>query len=148
MLYRLCSICHKKVPVNAKCRCEIERDKKRTRIYDKTIRRSKDNVMYDRFYHSDAWINLRDAIRRKYNGLCVKCLIDYKKIKELEFIHHIKPIKECWEERLDEDNCIALCHDCHKEVHISLENDGTEANIKKMQELNEVYEQKYTPGEV
>ena len=38
-------------------------------------------------------------------------------IKEAKEIHHIIPIEEDWSKRLDYDNLIALCSDCHNAQH-------------------------------
>lgn len=71
---------------------------------------------YNSFYCSREWQQLRQTKWVAENGLCEIC----KKqgiIKEAREIHHIEPITENWNKRLDYDNLIALCSDCHNAIH-------------------------------
>jgi hypothetical protein len=38
-------------------------------------------------------------------------------IRRAVCVHHIKELKDYPEERLDDDNLISLCHECHDKVH-------------------------------
>jgi 5-methylcytosine-specific restriction protein A len=50
------------------------------------------------------------------NGLCEHCL---KKgiVRAGREVHHIIPIEEDWNKRLDIDNLVLLCPDCHNAEH-------------------------------
>ena len=71
---------------------------------------------YSQFYNSVQWHELRNFKWQESNGLCEKC---YKQgiIKASREIHHIVPIEVDWSKRLDYDNLIALCSDCHNAEH-------------------------------
>ena len=87
---------------------EAQRDKQYDQYYDRHIRdqRSKD------FYNSPEWAaaRLMVLIRDKY--LCQVCLRE-KRITHTMTVHHIIPIREAWERRLDLDNMEATCPACH-----------------------------------
>lgn len=81
----------------------------------------KDNYhsKYNSFYCSREWQQLRQAKWVAENGLCELC----KKqgiIKEAREIHHIVPIEKDWSKRLDYDNLLALCSDCHNQQHLRI----------------------------
>ena len=72
------------------------------------------------FYHSPAWRKCRAAYLRKAGGLCERCLQSGRYKPAIE-IHHITELNE---ENVKDasiaygfDNLMALCHDCHNEVH-------------------------------
>lgn len=71
---------------------------------------------YSQFYNSVQWHTLRNRKFYDANGLCELC---YKEgiIKEAREIHHIVPINENWNKRLDYENLIALCPSHHQEMH-------------------------------
>lgn len=71
---------------------------------------------YNAFYTSKQWQRLRQQKFQDANGLCERCL---KKgiVRAGKEVHHIVPIDKDWEKRLDYDNLILLCNDCHNEMH-------------------------------
>ena len=71
---------------------------------------------FDKFYQSKEWQQLRQAKWCQADGLCELCRKNGI-IKEAKEIHHIIPIAEAWSKRLDYDNLIALCSDCHNAQH-------------------------------
>lgn len=74
------------------------------------------NDRFASFYNSKQWRSLRQAKWDAVDGLCELCK---KKgiIREAIDIHHIVPIAEDWSKRLDYDNLLALCKDCHNQMH-------------------------------
>lgn len=52
----------------------------------------------------------------KRNPLCVRCK-EQDRLTPAEVVHHIKPVAERPDLRLDPANCMALCHDCHEIIH-------------------------------
>lgn len=71
---------------------------------------------YNSFYQSNEWQNLRNRKFLDADGMCELC---YKNgIKKCgKEVHHIIPIEEDWNKRLDYDNLILLCSDCHNAQH-------------------------------
>lgn len=71
---------------------------------------------FDKFYQSKEWQQLRQVKWVAENGLCELCRKNGI-IKEAKEIHHVEPITENWSKRLDYDNLVALCSDCHNAQH-------------------------------
>lgn len=119
-LMKLCR-CNKKIDYNkkycSKCEKEVEKEKRdRVRRYDKEVRNNDSNKKYTDFYNSKAWRALSEVIRRKYNGLCVMCLLERDEVVDSDVVHHIEELKKRWDLRLVEDNMIPLCHCCHNSI--------------------------------
>lgn len=68
------------------------------------------------FYNSREWKILRDMKYCDSDGLCEKCR-KQGKISAGVDVHHIVPIEKDWNKRLDYDNLILLCKECHNEIH-------------------------------
>lgn len=71
---------------------------------------------YNSFYNSPAWKQLRAERWVSADGLCEMCR-EKGIVRKADEIHHIVPIEDDWSKRLDFDNLIALCKDCHNEQH-------------------------------
>lgn len=71
---------------------------------------------YDSFYQSKEWSLLRNQKFYDADGLCELCRKNGI-IKEAKEVHHIVPIEIDWSKRLDYDNLLALCSDCHNLQH-------------------------------
>lgn len=77
--------------------------------------------VYETVYNTSKWKNLRHAYYIQH-PLCELCLKE-DIIKPTEEIHHIIPIltgKTQWEKEslaFDSNNLIALCKECHKNIH-------------------------------
>lgn len=71
---------------------------------------------YKDFYNSSEWKSLRNYKFGQANGLCEHCL---KKgiVRVGREVHHIVPIEEDWNKRLNFDNLVLLCPSCHQEMH-------------------------------
>lgn len=103
MIYTICGGCGREIPKGEKCTvCSKERYK--------TYNKYKRNSESARFYNSLEWKRLRDYVYKKFNHLCLMCLIDDSKINKADTIHHIIPISDDWNKRLVLDNLIPLCH--------------------------------------
>jgi 5-methylcytosine-specific restriction endonuclease McrA len=111
----------------------------------KQYARDRQDKEEQRFYSSSEWINLAEYIRRKFNGICVVCLLKDNVISYVEAVHHIVEIKDDWDLRLSEDNLICLCSSCHSKVHRLYKKSSKDK--EKMQEilyrLIEQYENEY-----
>lgn len=74
------------------------------------------NEKFSQFYNSNEWKNLRNQKFYDADGLCELCNKN-KIIKQGREVHHIIPIETDWNKRLDYDNLILLCSDCHNAQH-------------------------------
>lgn len=74
------------------------------------------NEKFSQFYNSSEWKNLRNQKFYDADGLCELCKKN-KIIKQGKEVHHIIPIETDWSKRLDYDNLILLCNDCHNAQH-------------------------------
>lgn len=80
---------------------------------------TKNATYIDRFRWSRAWKNKRAHIVDRDKHLCQICLRNlYNTQKRYNFtdieVHHIEPIADAWDKRLEDDNLIALCRYHHE----------------------------------
>ena len=73
----------------------------------------------DRFRNTKAWQRKREYIKDRDKGLCQVCIRKlYNTIKQYNYsdieVHHIKPLREDYESRLDDYNLISLCKYHHE----------------------------------
>jgi len=81
-------------------------------------------------YSSQEWSEVTKKVWKRDNAKCQRC--NKEKENEVEFhIHHIIPF-EVEEKRMDIDNLILLCKECHNWVHSS-----KNKNNKYIEEVNE-----------
>lgn len=107
MIYKRCSRCGSRIPSGSKCPCLKERHKE----YDKYARDSKTKDFYD----SKEWENQRKRILEE-DGIDVYLYMTSGEVKAADTVHHILPLRECWERRLDPDNLMSLRHDTHSHI--------------------------------
>ncbi len=67
-----------------------------------------------RFRSSGKWQRKRNIIISLDQGLCAMCKKEGQYIYEYLEVHHIVPLSEDWDLRLDEDNIITLCEKHHE----------------------------------
>ena len=85
----------------------------------RTPRKKSGDRESDKFRKSKAWTNKSIEIRQRDRYLCRVCEADlYNTIRQFNFdkleVHHIIPINEDYNKRLDNDNLITLCNYHHK----------------------------------
>ncbi|RDU22771.1 HNH endonuclease [Anaerosacchariphilus polymeriproducens] len=68
----------------------------------------------DKFRWSNAWQKKREQIKDRDNHLCVVCRQENRYTYNNLSVHHIEPLEESYDLRLDDDNLITLC-DMHHE---------------------------------
>ena len=80
----------------------------------KKPKRQKEANEKNKFRWSRKWTEKREDIKERDNYLCQVCKVEgrYNYI-DLE-VHHITPLEEDYERRLDDDNLITLCVTHHK----------------------------------
>lgn len=82
--------------------------------------RGREKGFADEFYVSQRWIRCARGYRIKVGGLCERCRAKGKIVPAEEVHHKIKLTPENInnpEITLNWSNLIALCKDCHKELH-------------------------------
>ncbi len=79
-------------------------------------KKGKYHINYDWFYQTAEWKALRSARFTEANGLCERCR-RRGIIAAGKEVHHIVPIDKDFSRRLDFDNTVLLCSDCHNEQH-------------------------------
>lgn len=96
----------------------------------------------DRFRKTKAWTNKSLEIRQKSKYLCGVCLegkhhtlntFNYNKLE----VHHIVPIAEDYNKRLDNDNLVCLCSFHHKMAENGLITREELKEIVKRRDKNE-----------
>lgn len=71
--------------------------------------------MYTDFYKTSEWICARSLAMIRDHYQCVMCR--RKGIVTLaSMVHHIVPIKKDWNRRLDLNNLMSLCDECHNGI--------------------------------
>lgn len=85
----------------------------------KTYKKKTYDTEADKFRKSKRWTNKSIEIRQRDKYLCKVCMANlYNTIQQLNYneldVHHITPIAEDYNKRLDNDNLITLCRYHHK----------------------------------
>ena len=94
------------------CETHLHKEKERHKEYDTHTRFNPVNEMYSSFYHTKEWKSLRAFIKKRDKGFCLECK-SKNKLKSMDVVDHIVPIRIDWTKRLDPSNCQSLCHSCH-----------------------------------
>lgn len=95
----------------------------------------------DKFRSTRKWTNKSLSIKKRDMNLCQVCIRKiYNTISTYNYInlqvHHIIPIHEDWEKRLEDDNLITLCSYHHKLAENGKINRAELLNIVREQENN------------
>ena len=73
-----------------------------------------------KFYHSKAWANVREFVLSRSKGLCERCM-EKGELKPADVVHHTTPLTPenmgDPDVSLNPDRLLALCDECHTEVH-------------------------------
>lgn len=129
MIYRLCTICGKKIPQGQKCKCEVEAQKRKYKRYAAYRQDTKEQKLYS----SKQWITLRDLLKTRYLGLDIYELIVNNRRVQGDTLHHIVEVKEDWSKRFNITNLIYVSNSTHRLIHI--EYSKGEEQKKRMQEI-------------
>lgn len=68
----------------------------------------------DRFRNTQAWQKKRKYIYERDRGMCRVCINNGKYNFKNISVHHIEPLAEHYDKRLDDNNLICLCSICHE----------------------------------
>lgn len=70
-----------------------------------------------RFRHTQCWKDKSLQIRERDHFMCVYCMQHDDRINTEEIeVHHIVPINEDYDKRLDDDNLVSLCREHHEQA--------------------------------
>lgn len=115
-MLKACQYCgrihDKKFECSAKARTMQERD---------AVQRER-NSRIRKFRDSAEWQHMRKAIRSRDIGLCLICRDELERLGIRSGaligteVHHIEPLTDDFEKRMDEDNLITLCRQHHEEA--------------------------------
>lgn len=95
---------------------ELTREKNGYCIEHQKEVRSYKTDRYDKFYRTKEWLNKRAYIIDRDMHLCIDCLINKEEPIEAKIVHHIEPVKDNWNRRIDNNNLISVCDTCHKKI--------------------------------
>jgi hypothetical protein len=100
------------------------------REYDRNRRDEKSRS----FYHSKEWERKRAHVLGLDEGLDVYLYMKSGEAVPADTVHHIEPLRDCWEKRLDDDNLVSLSHGTHAEIEQMYKNDkaGAMEELKRM----------------
>ncbi|MCL2225657.1 MAG: HNH endonuclease [Defluviitaleaceae bacterium] len=71
---------------------------------------------HDKFRNTKAWQRKREHIRQRDLYLCQMCRANGRYKSDGLEVHHITPLVEDFEQRLDDENLITLCGNCHEKA--------------------------------
>ena len=119
---RSCKYCGKRHPLAHTCA------HKPVQVQSAAARRDVREVS---FRNTKRWQRKRDEIRERDRNLCRVCLERGVIIYDRLSVHHIVPLSENWETRLDNDNLLTLCSQCHAFADVGRLERGTLLDIAR-----------------
>ena len=118
MIQKLCPKCrmvyilhHERMCADCAARLPAFDEKDSKRRWNRKYDREKRNAQSTAFYNSREWKQLRSY---KINRDCICEVCGERPAVE---VHHIVPIREDWDRRLDVNNLQSLCASCHYAQH-------------------------------
>lgn len=108
-IYKRCPRCNKRLELGKQCECI----KKRHTEY----RKYRNDYKEQQFYKSKEWLVTKSVVTSNLKGLDIYSYYILGVKEYGEKVHHIEPIKENWNRRLDIDNLIYLTEQNHQKIH-------------------------------
>lgn len=87
------------------------------RAYRRRMLQDEVYVKHKRFYNSVEWIRVKEVAINQTLGIDIVLFYKTGEIKQGDIVHHITPISEDYEGRLDLDNLIYLTQETHNKIH-------------------------------
>ena len=100
MIYKICSRCGKRIPEGTTCPCQKIRKAESDKHYDRYQRDQKSTE----FYKSGVWQLTRQRVLNMDQHLDVYEYMMHGRVVIADTVHHIVPLKEDWNRRLDISN--------------------------------------------
>ena len=113
MIYKRCSMCGKRLPTGQECQCRSRQTSDRNKRYDKHQRNKQS---YD-FYHSPAWLAVRQRVLDRADGLDEYEMYASSRVVLANTVHHIVPLSEDKSKAIDMTNLIAVSSATHNMIH-------------------------------
>ena len=107
-IYKRCDRCGKRLPTGTKCECSKKRYKHESIYVDSKI---------ESFYLSKEWRKKRERMIDVYHQLDIYDLYINDVISYGRTMHHIVPLKDDWNKRLEDTNLIYLTDSNHQNLH-------------------------------
>lgn len=132
-VYKKCSICGKKVEQYEQCECIVQARRDSYKEYKKKRRLDEQQKKQQDFYSSNDWLRLRDVVIADCFGMDIVMWYKDGTIESGYTEHHIIPIEDSWDSRLDVNNLIYVTEHTHQLIHT--EYSKGEKQKKAMQKL-------------
>ncbi len=120
--------------------CRSERQSE----YDHNVRLRRDALLHH-FYDSPEWKMTVQFINANYKGLCLWSYY-HGSIAPAEEVHHIIPLRQAWERRLDVANLIPLTHANHMMVEAEYRRGNAKAMQRELFSLLERWRKEFGRG--
>jgi len=130
--------CHEIIPITQPY-CDTHES--RHKQYDQSVRLTTDGKLHE-FYLSGEWDQIKPIINNKYHGLCLWSYY-HGMIVPYKAIHHIKPLRTSWSERLNIGNLIPLTQDAHAMVEAEYKHGNMIKMQKELFELKDRWEKEF-----
>jgi Restriction endonuclease len=88
-----------------------------------------------KFYRSSEWLATRRAVLKRDKGFDQIELVDFGRLIPGETVHHIVPLREYWEARLDINNLETTSRRNHNREHIEKGNKKLATKRRAVEEL-------------
>lgn len=108
MINKICSRCGRILPVGERCSCQP--------AYRRDYNRFRRDKKVQEFRNSSEWREMRKKIIERDDGTDQYVLHTTGALRPGLSVHHIIPLSECWDLRLDEHNLITLSADTHASI--------------------------------
>lgn len=105
---KICNRCGKPYAVGKRCRCQT--------AYKRNYNKFGRDKRIKEFRASKAWGDTRAAVISRDGGLDLWLLYTTGEIRAGDSVHHIEPLNEAFDRRLDMDNLITLSEESHGRI--------------------------------
>lgn len=84
---------------------------------------------YSAFYKSKDWLHVRKVVLKRDGYECRECK-RYGKVVEANTVHHVIPLAEMYDLKLDRRNLISLCDEHHENMHNRFTNELSKLGVE------------------
>lgn len=130
MINKICSRCGRILPVGERCSCQP--------AYRRDYQKFRRDKKIQEFRNSSEWREMRKKIIERDDGTDQYVLHTSGALQPGFSVHHIIPLSERWDLRLDEHNLITLSDDTHASLEYKYK---TKYKTNIQQELFAIVEQ-------
>lgn len=136
VLKKLCPRCNTLIDIRERyCEKHQKQYEQYQKDRQKDYRKRRTDKRESNFYCSKEWLQLKDHLKIKYKGMCLYTYLVEDRIVPADEYHHIEPIKDNWDKRLDVYNVIPLSYAVHRKITALYKTNKKEATQKMLREL-------------